>query len=487
MSQYSFSYNYDSLDDAFNAANRKGKMQQRYLSPEYLDAAKEYREKRAELNKILRKKKTERTEEETNKVEQLKQLMKDNAQLQKTLLQEHLSNVSSRILSSSFRFNLTPDTSKDPEKPLYTIGATAEEFFAMQVLCRNVKKLFRISMSSRHEILSQLKMLLKEDRSRYYIIRTDVRHCFESIPHNKLFEYLEGNNLLDVKSKSILRGLICKEFEDKNLRPLVSIKETGIPRGCAISSLLSEFYLSKIDEELRRKLPGIVFMARYVDDIIIVIHPDLDDEHRWSLDDYVKALTAEYNRHGLTIHTPTDNTNKCYTYDSKDTNNLKFDLLGYTIQSINGDKDKQGFFSLSKKKKQKIRDRITKTFQEFDSLLNTVSYDVAAHYLFDALHVLTCNINLHNAKRDVKVGIFYSNQLLDNVNDLEGLDRFLQSMCEKISLSGKIGIDPAKQPQIEVTLKKQLKQISFVKGFAMPHKRYKVKKQRLQKIKQSWV
>lgn len=27
MSQYSSSYNYDSLDDAFNAVNRKGKMQ----------------------------------------------------------------------------------------------------------------------------------------------------------------------------------------------------------------------------------------------------------------------------------------------------------------------------------------------------------------------------------------------------------------------------------------------------------------------------
>ena len=49
------------------------------------------------------------------------------------------------------------------------------------------------------------------------------------------------------------------------------------------------------------------------------------------------------------------------------------------------------------------------------------------------------------------------------------------------------GIDPAKQPQIEATLKKQLKQVSFVKGFAMPHKRYKVKKNRLQMIKQSWV
>lgn len=219
MSQYSFSYNYDSLNDAFNAVNRKGKMQKRYLSLEYLDAAQNYREMRKELNEILRKKKAERTEEETSHVDHLKQSMKENAQQQKALLQEHLSKVSLNILSSSFRFNLTPDASKDPQKPVYSIGATAEEFFAMQVLCRNVKKLFNISMSSRNEILSQLKILLREDKNRYYIIRTDVCHCFESIPHDKLFGYLEGNNLLDVKSKSLLRGLIRKEFEAKNLRP----------------------------------------------------------------------------------------------------------------------------------------------------------------------------------------------------------------------------------------------------------------------------
>ena len=487
MSQYDFSYNYDSLEDAFNAVNRKGKMQKKYLSPEYLVAAQKYRDMRTELNKILRKRKAERTEAETNTIDQLRQSMKDNAQQQKILLQEHLNKVSSGILSSSFRFTLTPDGSKDPQKPLYTVGMTAEEFFAMQVLCRNVKNLFKITMSGRHEILSQLKILLREDKSRFYIIRTDVSHCFESIPHDKLFEYLEGNNLLDVKSKSLLRGLIRNEFEAKNLRPIVLTEKTGVPRGCAISSLLSEFYLSKIDEELRHTLPGIVFLSRYVDDIIIVIHPELDDEHRWSLDKYVKVLIDTYCKHGLTIHTPTDGTNKCYIYDSKDTKSLKFDLLGYTIQSIKGDKDKQGFFSLSNNKKKRIRDRITKTFQEFDGLLNTVRYDVAAHYLFDALHVLTCNINLYNAKRGVKVGIFYSNQLLDDTKDLEGLDNYLQYKCSRISLGGKACVDPAKQPQIEANLKKQLKQISFVKGFATPHKRYKVKKNRLQMIKQSWV
>ncbi len=485
MSQYSISYSNDSLNDVFNEVNRKGKMQKKYLSPDYLDKAQEYRDMRKELNEILRKKKTERTEKETSYVEHLRRSMKENAQQQKALLQEHLSKVSSSILSGSFRFNLTADASEDPLKPVYSIGSTAAEFFAMHVLCRNVKKLFKISMSSRDEILSQLKMLLREDKSRYYLIRTDVCHCFESIPHDKLFGYLEGNNLLDVKSKSLLRGLIRKEYETKNLRPLVKATQTGIPRGCAISSLLSEFYLSKIDEDIRKKLPGIVFMARYVDDIIIVVHPDLDDVNQWPLNKYVDTLTDVYDEHGLEIHTPKDSTGKCYIYDSNDTKDLKFDLLGYSIHSEkNGI---QGYFSLSVDKKKKLSNRIVKTFQKFDSLLNSVSYDVAAHYLFDALHVLTCNINLYNAKHGVKVGIFYSNQLLDNTKELEKLDKKLQYHCGLISLKGKACIDPVKQPQIEATLKKQLKQVSFLKGFEMPHKRYKVKKNRLHVIKQSWI
>lgn len=484
MSQYSFSYNYDSLHDAFNAVNRKGKIQKGYLSPEYLAAAQEYREMRAELNKILKKKKAERTEEETSKIDQLKQWMKNNAQQQKILLQEHLSKVSSKILSSSFRFNLTPDTSRNPQKPLYSIGATAEEFFAIQVLCRNVKKLFKISMSSRHEILSQLKMLLREDKSKYYIIRTDVRDCFESIPHNKLFEYLEGNNLLDVKSKSLLRGLIRKEFEAKNLRPLVQTPQTGIPRGCAISSLLSEFYLSKIDEIIKYTLPGILFLGRYVDDMVLVIHPDIRDEYHKPIDWYIDKLENIYSQMGLDIHTPSDGSGKCYTYDSTNAVDLDFNLLGYNIHI---DKEDNLLFSLSQDKLDRITSRIDKSFTTFYNMIDIAGFDVAAHYLFDALHVLTCNINLYNAKKGVKVGIFYSNQLLDNKKNLSYLDGQLKRNIGRLNLSSKKSIAIAHRTAIEESLKRKLALLSFTKGFDYPHKRYKVKKQRLRTIKSSWV
>lgn len=486
VSRYSFSYNYDSLEDAFNAVNRKGKMQKRYLSPEYLAAAQEYREMRKELNEILGKKKIERTEAETNKVDQLRQLMKDNAQQQKILLREHLSEVSSKILSSSFRFNLTPDASKDSQKPLYSIGTTAEEFFAMQVLCRNVKKLFKISMSSRHEILSQLKMLLREDKSRYYIIRTDVCHCFESIPHDKLFEYLDGNNLLDVKSKSLLRGLIRTEFEAKNLRPLVSTRQTGIPRGCSISSLLSEFYLSKIDEIIKCTLPGVLFLGRYVDDMVLVIHPDIREENHKPIDWYIHELENIYSQKGLKIHTPLDGSGKCYTYDSANAIDLDFNLLGYNIHI---DKKNKGnlVFSLSQDKLARITGRIDKSFTTFDKMVDIAGFDVAAHYLFDALHVLTCNVNLYNVKKGVKVGIFYSNQLLDNKKNITYLDGQLKRNIGRLNLSLKTSIANANKVATEERLKRKLALLSFTKGFDNPHKRYKIKKQRLRTIKLSWV
>ena len=486
MSQYSFSYNYDSLNDAFNAVNRKGKMQKRYLSPEYLASAQEYRDMRKELNEILRKKTAERTEDEAGFVDYLKQSMKVNAQQQKVLLQEHLSNVSSNILSSSFRFTLTPNASEDPQKPVYSIGTTAEEFFAMQVLYWNVKKLFKISMSSRDEILSQLKMLLREDKSRYYVIRTDVRHCFESIPHDKLFEYLEGNNLLDVKSKSLLRGLIRKEFEAKNLRPVITTPQTGIPRGCAISSLLAEFYLSKIDEVIKRSLPGVLFLGRYVDDMVLVIHPDIRDEFHKSIDWYIEELKEIYSQKGLTIHTPSDGLGKCYKYDSARAVDLDFNLLGYNIHIDNENRDRL-VFSLSQDKLEKITKRIDKSFTTFDNMIDVVGFDVAAHYLFDALHVLTCNINLYNAKKGVKVGIFYSNQLLDNKRNLSYLDGQLKRNIGRLNLSSKTSITIADRAIIEDRLKRKLALLSFAKGFDYPHKRYKVKRQRLRTIKSSWV
>jgi hypothetical protein len=126
-------------------------------------------------------------------------------------------------------------------------------------------------------------------------------------------------------------------------------------------------------------------------------------------------------------------------YDSANVIDLDLNLLGYNIHIGNEDRDSL-VFSLSQDELKSITNRIDKSFTIFDNMIGIVGFDVAAHYLFDALHVLTCNINLYNAKKGVKVGIFYSNQLLDNKRNLSYLDGQLSRNIGRLSLSSKTSI-----------------------------------------------
>lgn len=277
MSQYSFSYNYDSLYDAFNTVNRKGKMQKRYLSPEYLAKAQEYREMRKNLNKILRKKKTERTEEETSEVDKLKQLMKDNAQQQKILLQEHLSKVSSRILSSSFRFNLTPDASEDPQKPLYTIGATAEEFFAMQVLYRNSYEKY----SNIYKFYEDYRYQRAEKKFKH-LVKFDLQSCFDSI-YTHTISWATAGGADKVKVLPGYHGSWVGDAFD-NLMQSVNARETnGIVIGPEFSRIFAEIILQYIDQKVEQELLGKDLRQkssyecyRYVDDYFLFYNDEKD-------------------------------------------------------------------------------------------------------------------------------------------------------------------------------------------------------------------
>ena len=134
-------------------------------------------------------------------------------------------------------------------------------------------------------------------------------------------------------------------------------------------------------------------MGRYVDDMVLVIHPDISDENFKSVDEYVKEISELYKDKGLNIHTTSDGTEKCYTYDSKRSKALDFNLLGYNIAKGNKKEDKL-IFSLSQNKKEKIADRLKKTFATFNKLIDIIGYDGAAHYLFEALFLRCWNLRV---------------------------------------------------------------------------------------------
>lgn len=471
------SFSYDTINTVFMQSNRKGQVKKEFLSAEYLETAKEYRAMRHTINALKKKSKGQRTQEEEIAILELEAQMKDNATRQKDLLKACLSRIAEDINKRDFRFTLTPKQSDDPNKPNYVIGKTAAEFFAMKILCKNLKQTFNLQMSSRNNLLHQIKQLLKEDKHPKYIIRTDIQHCFESIPHKQLFELIEDNTLLDYKNKTMLKGLICNEFERKNLRCLVSQTNTGIPRGCAISSYLAELYLSKIDKQIKDAIGEIAYYNRYVDDVIIIIYPS-QVPNKTPINNYKDKIEKIFNDKGLTL-----SVEKTKVFDLTENNSTcKFDFLGYRFDVSNSNVK----ISHSCNKIKKTISRINKLFQVFDNLLSK-DYLTAKSYIFDALRILTANTNLHNNKKGIKIGAYYSNQILDDASALSMYDKYLANKIEKISLPI-IGFQSEGKRQTEEAELKRvlLKNASFVKGFDS-RKRFCISKQRLQKIRSSLV
>lgn len=138
------------------------------------------------------------------------------------------------------------------------------------------------------------------------------------------------------------------------------------------------------------------------------------------------------------------------------------------------------------KKIKKTITRIDKIFDTFSNLLS-IDYLKAKSYLFDALRILTANTNLHNNKKGIKIGAYYSNQILDNSSVLSLYDKYLEKKIAKISLpiSG-FGSEMERKTEEDKLKRVLLKNANFVKGFES-RKRFCISKRRLQVIKRSWV
>jgi hypothetical protein len=140
----------------------------------------------------------------------------------------------------------------------------------------------------------------------------------------------------------------------------------------------------------------------------------------------------------------------------------------------------------TKVKNEKMYRRLDAVLARFDKLLKC-DYKSAKSYLFDALRILTANTNLHNNKKGIKIGAYYSNQILDDASALSLYDKYLASKIEKISLPI-IGFQSEGERQTEEAELKRvlLKNARFVNGFDS-RKRFCISKQRLQKIRSSLV
>lgn len=367
-------------------------------------------------------------------IESLTGLLADLKESKEEKLMEALQGISQNILDSGFRILLTK-ISIPNEKPLYTPDTSPEHYFAIKQLQHNVSRLFQVMPANRISIVSQVKALFDNNFPKY-VVRTDIKDFYESIPHEPILKRLNDDSLLSPFSKKLLRQIL----EDYK-RKAETVR--GIPRGIGVSAYIAELFMKNIDEDIKA-LKDVTYYARYVDDIVVIFTPTTlhkPPNYLMAVRDIVE------NKHSMSL-----NDNKTHSFDLTGMgSSLRFDYLGYRIVY-----DNQSLkILLSVNRTNKYRDRIRLSFCEY--IKNAKANEKKARKLLvKRVRYLTGNTKLFNNKKHVLVGIYYSNSHLTDVKYLSALDRNLLYMINTCITSP--------------SLQRRLQRFSFCNGFTT--KRY---------------
>ncbi|MEP0004960.1 MAG: antiviral reverse transcriptase Drt3a [Balneola sp.] len=332
---------------------------------------------------------------------------KKNLRKKKELkLESELENISKKVTAKGFSIQLNKVTI--PKKdPIYISKKSPRFYFALKQLQRNISKLYGVKQSDRYNIISQLKIIL-DDKFPKFVIKTDLKSFYESIPHDRLLRIINQDNLLTPFSRNLLVSLL---IEYKNLSGNVN----GVPRGIGVSAYLAELYMRNIDEEIKN-LNGVTYYSRFVDDIVIVFTPTPTELNR----NYLKEVRSivESKKYNLRLSPLSEKTD---TYDLRySKEDCEMEYLGY---KINFGKHKLKTY-LTDKKINKYKDRLKLAFDHYKNL-SKVDEKKARKILVKRVRYLTGNTKLSNNKKNILVGIYYSNSHLTELKDLKKLDNIL--------------------------------------------------------------
>ena len=297
----------------------------------------------------------------------------------------------------------------------------------LRKLFKNIKRIYAVQQADRNTIVKQMKLLLTENVE-MRIVRLDVRHFYESIDRQRILAKLIDDARLSYHSLMLLQSL----FNDPTIAA-----GTGLPRGLSISAVLSELYMKYFDLDFK-KIEGIYYYARFVDDIIVFCSSEASKEIAW------KYAGEELAKIGLQL-----NEEKSYSLDPNKFG-AKFTYLGYTFKKTG----KRLNVTIAPKKLKVIKTRLTKTFVRYSK---DHDYDL----LKLRIKFLTGNFTLYNPHTllPIKVGIFFNYKMANDVSALKDLDIYYQRLlhCRNGRLGGAIALT---KPHV-----KELEKYSFDFGY----------------------
>lgn len=235
----------------------------------------------------------------------------------------YLSSINTKVVNGKTVFSLS----------------RVEDAFAIKLLDRFVRRIYKVRQSDRSRIVKQVITLLK-DSGDYHVLRLDIKNCYESINLEKVIAKFQDDLIL---SPDCIRLL-----NDTNRQLKSEYGFHGLPRGLSISPTLAELYLEELDQKIAAN-SDVIYSARYVDDIILITTDGKLEKLKIELNKTLANMGLEFNA----------SENKNFSGSSRSAN---FNYLGYAISvTAKQNKPNQVDVSISKEKINKIKFRIQKS------------------------------------------------------------------------------------------------------------------------------
>lgn len=346
------------------------------------------------------------------------------------------------------------------------VAKNLDTMLVCQLIKLELSRSYKLYPANRDMIIEQIKGLLDNDMPKI-VIRADIHGFFESISQQYLVQKISDDGFVSRKTVKYLKRVLYTYNETAHI-----FDAKGLPRGLSFSSHLSELFMRPIDEKVRR-LDGVLFYKRFVDDIFIVA-----DSDKCSKEDYWDSINSIFEEKELNLHN--DSEKKYLAYFDKQTNDAQFDYLGYKFVYKEGKLD----ICLSNKRYSKYRimlDAIFELYAQYSHYRkkygaeNEEGHSKYCHkdallQLFERIDILTSNGLLSGRKNFVATGIYYTNKYLTDLSQLKQLDDYLSEKIEsKVTFCPpsnlfNYGQDNGYEKNVSL-IKKKLHGYSFVKGF----------------------